>query len=255
MTVTGAGFGVALDTTAPESLRMTGKSSSEFVVNGGTGPYVVMSTDAQVVTGSVTGSKLTITSGNAGRGLLNLRDATGTLPVVTVTVTVAGDLPVPLYSTAPNSVTLNAGNKPMYLIEGGTAPYIASTSNADVAQPSIVNGNQLQIEGISAGVAEIVVYDRAGSSFKVSATVGGGTGAVPLYSTAPDAITVVVDAEPSYKIAGGAAPYSVTSSNVAVATVTQTANTFSVKGISAGQAVVSIRDANGTAVNIIVQVH
>lgn len=252
VTVTGAGFGVALYTTAPESLRMTGKSSSEFIVNGGTGPYVVTSTDAQVVTGSVTGNKLTITSGNADRGLLNLRDATGTLLVVTVTV--AGDLPVPLYSTAPNSITLNAGNKPMYLIEGGTAPYIASTSNADVAQPSIVNGNQLQIEGISAGVAEIVVYDRAGSSFKVSATVGGGTGAVPLYSTAPDAITVVVDAEPSYKIAGGAAPYSVTSSNVAVATVTQTANTFSVKGVSAGQAVVSIRDANGTAVNIIVQV-
>lgn len=253
VTVTGAGFGVALYTTAPESLRMAGKTSSEFVVAGGTGPYVVTSSDSLVATGSLNGNKLTITStGTVGRALLNVRDATGTLLVVNVTVT--GDMTVPLYSTAPANVTLNAGSTPTYQIEGGTAPYIASTSNADVAQASIVNGNQLQIKGISAGVADIIVFDRVGASFKVAATVGGGTGIVPLYSTAPDAITVGIGAEPTYKIAGGAAPYIVTSSNVAVATVTQTSNTFSVKGVAAGQATVSVRDANGTAVNIIVEV-
>jgi hypothetical protein len=252
VTVTGAGYGVALYTTAPESLRMSTKTSSEFIVNGGTGPYIVTSTDEAVVAGSVTGNKLKITSGTAGRGMLNVRDASGTLLVITVTV--AGELEVPLYSTAPSIVTLNAGGEPTYMIEGGTAPYIASTSSADVAQASIVGGNQLRIKGISAGVAEIVVFDRAGSSFKVSATVGGGTGTVPLYSTAPDSITVGVSAEPTYRIAGGAAPYMVTSSNVAVATVTQTTNTFSVKGVAVGQAVVSIRDANGTAVNIITEV-
>jgi hypothetical protein len=252
VTVTGAGFGVALYTTAPESLRMTGKTSSEFTVNGGVGPYVVTTTDAQVATGSITGNKLTITGIASGRAMLNVRDTTGTLLVVTVTV--EGDLAVPLYSTAPNSITLTAGSTPTYMIQGGAAPYIASTSNADVAQVSIVDGNQLQIKGISAGAAEIVVFDRTGASFKVAATVGGGTGTVPLYSTAPDAITVGIGAEPTYKISGGAAPYTVTSSNVAIATVTQTSNTFSVKGVAAGQAGLSIRDANGNAVNIIVEV-
>lgn len=252
LTVTGAGFGVSLYTTAPESLRMTGKTSSEFTVNGGTAPYVVTTSDAQVATASVNGNKLTIMAGSLGRAVLNVRDATGTLLVVTVTV--AGEVPVPLYSTAPANVTLNAGNTPIYQIEGGTAPYIASTSNADVAQASIVNGNQLQIKGISAGVAEIVVFDRVGASFKVGTTVGGGTGTVPLYSTAPDAITVGIGAEPTYKIAGGAAPYTVTSSNVAVAAVTQASNTFSVKGVAAGQATVSVRDANGSVVNITTEV-
>jgi Pilus formation protein N terminal region len=252
VTVTGAGYGVALYSTAPESLRMNGKNSTEFTVNGGTGPYVVTTSDAQVATASVNGSKLTIQANAVGRALLNLRDATGTLLVVTVTV--AGEVPVPLYSTAPSNVTLNAGGTPTYQIEGGTAPYIASTSNVDVAQAAIVDGNQLQIKGISAGVTEIIVFDRVGASFKVTATVGGGTGTVPLYSTAPDAITVGIGAEPTYKIAGGAAPYTVTSSNVAVATVTQTLNTFSVKGIAAGQVTVSVRDANGTATNIIVEV-
>jgi hypothetical protein len=252
VTVTGAGFGVALYTTAPESIRMIGKTSSEFVVNGGTGPYVVTTSNSQVATASVSGNKLTITAGSFGSAMLNVRDATGTLLVVTVTV--AGEAPVPLYSTAPANVTLAAGSAPTYQIEGGTAPYIASTSNADVAQASIVGGNKLQIEGISAGVADIIVFDRVGASFKVGATVGGGTGIVPLYSTAPEAITVGIGAEPTYKIAGGAAPYTVTSSNVAVATVTQTSNTFSVKGVAAGQGVVSIRDTNGSAVNIIVEV-
>jgi hypothetical protein len=231
VTVSGAGYGVALYTTAPESLRMAGKSSSEFVVNGGTGPYVVTSTDTLVATGAISGTKLTITSGIGGRAMLNVRDATGTLLVVSVTVT--GETPVPLYSTAPSSVTLNPGSTPTYTIEGGTAPYIASTSNADVAQASIVGGNQLQIKGISAGSADIMVFDRLGASFKVSATVDGGTGKIPLYSTAPDSISVLVGAEPTYKISGGVAPYTVTSSNVAVATVTQSANTFTVKGVAA----------------------
>lgn len=252
VTVTGAGHGVALYTTAPETLRMLTKSSSEFIVNGGVGPYVVTSSDTPVVTGSVTGNKLTITSGEPGKGLLNVRDATGTLLVVTVNV--AGDFPVALYTTAPSTLTLAAGSAPTYAIEGGTAPYVASTSNSDVAQASIVSGNQLQIRGISAGVADIIVFDRAGTSIKVSATVGGGTGTVPLYSTAPDAITVMIGATPTYNIAGGAAPYTVTSSNVAVATVSQTANTFTVTGVSAGLGVVSLRDANGSAVTINIEV-
>jgi Flp pilus assembly secretin CpaC len=243
---------VALYTTAPESLRMTAKASRDFIVNGGVGPYVVTSSDAQVVTGAITGTKLVITSGTAGRGLLNVRDAAGTLLVVTVTV--AGDLPVQLYSTAPSNVTLNAGSAPTYTIEGGDAPYIASTSNADVAQASILSGNQLQIRGISAGVADVVVFDRTGASIKISATVGGGTGTVPLYSTAPDSITVMVGAAPTYRIAGGAAPYTVTSSNVAVATVSQTAVTFTVTGVAAGTGVVSVRDANGSAVTINIDV-
>ena len=335
-TVTGAGQEVALYTTAPESLRMTRQISGEFIVNGGVGPYFVTTTDAEVVTGSISSNKLVIKSGMSGRGILNVRDAKGTLAVINVTV--SGDLVAPMYSTAPSNVTLAAGSSPTYQIDGGVPPFIASTSNADVAQASIIAGNQLQIkglsagvadifvfdstgeslkvgttvgggtgnvplystspsaitlalgaeptykiaggaapynastsnsnvaqatvvdgnqlrvEGIGAGVAEIVVFDRSGASFKVVATVGGGSGTVPLYSTFPEAITIAIGAQPTYNMAGGAAPYTVTSSNVAVATVTQTATTFSVKGIATGQAGVSIRDANGTSVNILVEV-
>ena len=55
-------------------------------------------------------------------------------------------------------------------------------------------------------------------------------------------------------IAGGAAPYTVTSSNVNVITVSQTGNTFTATGVAAGLATITIHDANGTAVNIMVTV-
>ena len=88
--VTGAGQEVALYTTAPESLRMTRHISGDFIVNGGVGPYVVTTTDAEVVTGSISGNKLVIKSGMSGRGILNVRDAKGTLALINVNV--SGDL-------------------------------------------------------------------------------------------------------------------------------------------------------------------
>lgn len=253
ITVTGgSNVTLPLYTTAPDTLRMSGKATSEYTVNGGTAPYVVTSTDAAVVTGAISGNKLTITTGSAGRGILNIRDSAGILIVVTVNI--LGDYVAPLYTTAPTGVTLAAGSQATYTVNGGSAPYIASTSNADVAHASVLEGNQLVISGVTAGLADVFVFDASGSSVKVSATVGGGTGKVPLYTTAPDAITVLVGATPTYQIAGGAAPYTVTSSNVEVATVSQSASAFTVTGNKVGKAVIAIRDANGSAVNIGVEV-
>jgi hypothetical protein len=65
---------------------------------------------------------------------------------------------------------------------------------------------------------------------------------------------VAVGAAPTYTIAGGASPYTVISSNVNVITATQTGTTFTAKGISSGLATITIHDANGTAVNIMVTV-
>jgi hypothetical protein len=254
VTVSGGGASnVPLYTTAPESIRLSGKSTAEFSVNGGAAPYTITSSDTTVVTGTINGNQLIVSStGTVGRGLINIRDANGVLEVITVNV--IGDIFKPLYTTAPAGITLTAGGQSAYAIEGGTAPYLASTSNNDVARATVVEGNQLQIRGISAGVADVMVFDSTGASVKVSATVGGGTGAVPLYTTAPDSITVLVGAAPTYQLAGGAAPYTVTSSTVDVATVTQTATSFTVTGVKAGSAVVAIRDANGTAKNITVTV-
>jgi len=254
VTVTGSdAIRVPLYTTAPDTIGMAAFEVGKYSVNGGTAPYVVTSSDVGFIKGAISGNDLTITSsGPAGRGVINIRDAAGVL--LAVTVNVYGETPTGLYTTAPTGLTIGAGGLSTYSIKGGVAPYVASSSNTEVASASVANGNALQIRGVTAGVADILVFDATGKSVKVSATVGGGTGIVPLYTTAPESITVLVGATPSYKLAGGAAPYTVTSSNVDVATVTQTATSFTVTGKKAGLAVVSVRDANGTAVNIDVDV-
>lgn len=78
----------------------------------------------------------------------------------------------------------------------------------------------------AAGTLEIDLYDvlkstgQSGWANEYSTKQDGeGRGDVPLYTTAP--IAVSVGAAPTYTIAGGASPYVVTSSDVQVATVTQ----------------------------------
>lgn len=248
----GTNVSIPLYTTAPDTLRVPGGEVSKFAVHGGVAPYTVTSTNPDVVQGSVNANELTIEAKTSGQGILNIRDASGVLIIVTVTV--VGEYPSPMFTTAPAGITVAAGGGTTYQINGGTPPYIASSSNYDVARANIVSGDQINILGISAGVADVMIFDSTGTSVKVAVTVGGGTGKVPLYSTAPDSITVLVGATPTYRIAGGAAPYSVESSNVEVATVTQETNTFTVTGVKTGMAVLSIRDANGSGVTINVDV-
>jgi hypothetical protein len=252
VTVTGGGLPVALYTTAPESIRLSKNDSSNFTVNGGMAPYTVTSSDTAIATGSINGNTLSIKASGAGRALINIRDAAGVLQVVTVNVN--ADFYVKLYSTAPANISIGLSIASTFTVEGGKAPFIASTSNANVARATITSGNILTITGTSAGVADLVVFDAEGASTMTRATVEGGTGVVPLYTTAPDSITVVAGASPTFTIAGGAAPYVVTSSNVAVATVSQSNREFTVTGMKSGLAVIAIHDANGTPVKISVQI-
>ena len=77
-----------------------------------------------------------------------------------------------------------------------------------------------------------------------------------MLTTAPPAITVspgVLNAQ-TYEIRGGAAPYTVTSGNVAVATVSQADNLFTVTGLGVGVANVQITDRLGATFPVAVTV-
>lgn len=252
LTVSGASESASLYTTAPETFTMPAKTTATYKIAGGLGPYTVTSADTSIVDATVDAGVLTVRSKDvAGKTVLNIRDAKGSLVVVTANV--SGDSAVPLYTTAPSSISIGLGDGPAYMVQGGIGPFTATSSNTSVAKAS-VTGNTLNVTGVSAGVADVVIFDSTGASVKVTATVQGGTATVPLYTTAPESITVAVGAKPTYTIAGGASPYTVTSSNVNVITVTQSGNTFTATGVAAGQATITVHDANGTAVNIIVTV-
>ncbi|TQK01257.1 hypothetical protein [Herbaspirillum sp. SJZ107] len=216
-------------------------------------PYDITSANADIVDASVSGGVMTVRSkGVAGKAVLNIRDAKGSLVVVTANV--SDNAAVPLYMTAPSSISIGLGEAPNYTIQRGVGrPFTATSSNCSVAKAS-ASGNTLSVTGLSAGVADVVTFDSTGASVKVSATVQRGAATVLLYTTSPDSIRVAVGASPTYTIAGGASPYTVTSSNVNVITVSQTGTTFTATGVAAGLATITVHDANGTAVNIMVTV-
>jgi hypothetical protein len=251
-TATPAGPAPALFTTMPASVTMKMGMTATYAVGGGTGPYTVASSNADVLEASITGSTLNIASMESGRATLNIQDATGTS--VFSSVLVSGDAVNALYTTAPSSISIPVGNAPIYEIIGGVMPYTVSTSNPSVVRGRI-NSSILSVTGIAAGIADLVVFDANGSTVRINATVGGGTSTVPLYTTAPETITVTVGAAPTYVIAGGAGPYAATSSNEALFTVSQSENTFTVVGVSAGSGTIAIRDASGTlvSINVVIQ--
>ncbi|MFC5550200.1 hypothetical protein [Massilia aerilata] len=252
LTVSGSSDSGALYTTAPDGLTMPANASATYKIAGGLGPYTVSSANTSIVEATVDGGALKVNAkGQAGRTTLNVRDAKGALIVVSVDVT--ADSAVALYTTAPSTLTIGVGEAPSYIIQGGIGPFTATSSNTSAVKAS-VTGNTLSMAGAAAGLADVVVFDSTGTSVKISVTVPGTPSTVPLYSTAPESITVAVGASPTYTIAGGAAPYSVTSSDVNVITVTQTGTTFTATGVKAGLATIAIHDASGTVVNIMVTV-
>lgn len=252
LVVTGTSDPVALYTTAPASLSLPASSTAAYAIAGGTPPYTATSSDSSILDVAVSGASLTFTSkSQAGKADVNIRDSKGTLLVLATSV--SGQSAVPLYTTAPSTISIGLGDVPAYAIQGGVGPFTASSSNASVVKAS-VTGNSLNITGLSAGVADVIIFDSTGATAKIATTVQGGSATVPLYSTAPSSITVASGAHPTYTIAGGAAPYTAISSNVSVATVSQSGNTFTVTGVAGGLATVSIHDASGTAVQVAVTV-
>lgn len=252
LNVSGANTTIALYTTAPQAVDLGTNATASYQIAGGVGPYTVTSSYTDAVTVAVSGSTLTLqTSSLAGKATINVVDAVGTK--VTFTANVNGSAPVALHTTAPGNLSIGVGPSPTYQVLGGIGPYAVSSSNPSVATASI-SGSALNISGLASGTAQVVVFDSTGATTATAVTVAGGSGVVPLYTTAPDSITVKVGATPTYTIAGGAAPYVVTSSDVTVATVSQTNNTFTVTGVAAGLAQVSVHDANGSSTVIVANV-
>lgn len=253
ITVSGSGTPVALYSTAPSTVTLQkGMTSAPYTINGGVAPYIATSSDVATVGAQLTGNSLTLTGAALGLAKIAVVDAVGTL--LNINVVVTGDLGTQLYTTAPSNIQIEASQTPRYTIVGGRPPYVVSTSNPSVAKAAITNADTLTVTGVGTGVADVVVFDSAGAIVRIVATVGGGTGVVPLYTTAPDSITVMAGAAPTYTIAGGAGPYVVTSSAVSVATVSQSGNMFTVKGVASGNGAISVHDANGSALVIIVTV-
>src|SRR5207249_1295241 len=103
--------------------------------------------------------------------------------------------------------------------------------------------------GLSAGSANVIVSDSAGSSLSVQVSVTASAGQA-LFTTAPSSLTVSRGTTPTYSIGGGLGPYTVTSSNTGVLTASVSGNTLTLTPAGNGAATLVIRDAANSTVTI-----
>lgn len=240
----------AMFSTAAADIAMEVGAANIYKVGGGTTQYSASSSNPGVAKATMTGTDLTITGVATGKAVVVVRDtAVGS---VTINVTVGNGTVTPLFTTAAADIVVAPSTSPTFTIGGGKAPYNASSSNATVVTAS-VSANTLTVKGLVAGSAKVIVSDSAGVLVPINVTVGTGA-AVPLFTTAPSAVTVSTGVTVPYTVGGGTAPYTVSSSNTSVATVSQSGTSFSITGVSAGAAQVAIVDAAGKTVNIAVTV-
>lgn len=245
----GIATGTAFYSTAPSSITIP-VGTVNYTVGGGTGPYKSSSSNTNVAIANLKDNKLSITGLAAGTAQINILDATGASIVITTTVG-AGTSTTALYTSAPGPIMLAVGKSSSFSIGGGKPSYLASSSNAAVATASI-NGDSLNISGLSAGSAQIAVFDSSGTSVSIGVTVGSGGAAQALFIMSPNAITTAINETSSFTIGGGSAPYTVASSNAGIATVTLVGTTLKVIGIAKGKAQVMAFDTTGASVSIAV---
>ena len=216
-----------------------------FVVTGGSPAYAVTSNSPAIAgvssVGSAGGPSLfTATLAGVGSGTLIVTDASQRIISVPLTVSAPA-----LLTSAPSALTIPIGGIPSsFNIVGGIAPYTASSTNNGVAS-AFAFGSTVAITGVASGTANVLVRDAGGSvSVTIAVTVASAT---PLFTSAPAAVSIAVGGIGNYTIAGGTAPYLVSSSNAAVASVLSSGPSFSITGLATGAASVSIRDSTGGA--------
>ena len=221
------------------TLAIGAAGAQTYPLGGGAAPFTATSTNVNVATAAIVGGNVAITGVAAGSASIIVRDSFGA--TINIPVTVASGANLPLFTSAPSSVTISIGSSATYLIGGGSTPYIATSSNTNVATVSLT-GTDLTINGVTAGPANILVRDAAGATLNIGVTVGGGT-----LTVNPSSVSALIGDVILAKVTGGRPPYSAVVTNTAVADATISADgrlQVTVKQQAANVAIV-ITDADG----------
>ena len=258
VTVPSAGAAAAFFVMAPEAgVTLATAGTATYTLGGGSAGYQVVSSNPAVVTASIVGSSLNLSGVSTGTATLSIFDAAHTRLSLAVTVQPANA--TAFYIMAPESgVTLLAPGTASYTLGGGSAGYQVVSSNSAVVTASVV-GSNLVLSGVSTGAATLSIFDAAHARLSLAVNVQPAIATpvitpVPLFTTAPAAITIAIGAKPTYAIAGGNPHYHAFSSNEIIAFAREDSGTLYIEGKSSGSASVVITDDMGATRTISVTV-
>lgn len=246
----------------PASAQVQTGATTQLVLKGGSGRYVVSSDNPRVATATASGVVVVVTGGAiAGNATITIRDESDVSKVVTLPVTVAvGTTPgLPGLTTSPQTVTLQSGASADVLLSGGSGKYDFAVSNSAMASATLT-GNKLTITaGAVNGTATVTVRDQADqlSTAVITVTVTAGAGPVKPMTASPSAATGSVQETLRFVLQNGTAPFTVQVSSPAVAEVAPmgaTESILEVKLLGAGKTTLVVTDANKQTINVEVTV-
>ncbi len=278
--VTGAAAPVAPMTAAPSAATGSVQETLYFVLQNGTAPYTVVVSNPSIATATVTENTVAAALRGAGQATLVVTDARGQTLNIAVTANQAQSASLRF---APSAFEVGEDSlAPITLtVFGGTPPYRALTSdltlsnvevNADTftvglgtrgnrcINPVDDSGKYLPREFFN---VILTVVDSGGAFATSTMTIRDNGSGMPgncpqdltLSTTAGAATSVLLGSSRTFSITGGVLPYTVASSNTAVATAALSSQAgLSITGLTAGAATVTIRDAAGSISTIAVTV-
>lgn len=137
------------------------------------------------------------------------------------------------------SATINPAATTTVTVSNGTSPYTVASSDSKVATAK-VDKTTITITGVKEGTAVITVTDKNKFSGKVAVTVK---------STASNSLTfdksstsIATGKEDVVTVKNGTSPYTATSKDTSIATVTVADSKITIKGVKAGSTTITVTD-------------
>lgn len=168
----------------------------------------------------------------------------------------AGVAALPLFTSAPTSLSLTSGStSPSYSLSGGVAPYTVTSDKPSLMSVPLSGSEfSVSIAAGASGSGSITITDAKGAKLSVTVTVPAPAA---LFTTAPASLSLVSGAtSPTYSISAGVAPYTAGSDTPSLISVSLSGSTFSITTLAGknGSGVVSISDSAGTKLSVTVTV-
>lgn len=237
-----------LVTTAGGEVILPVGAARNYQISGGVPPYRVGNTDQAIAIGQVSGNTLIIGTLSAGSTKIDILDNSG----ASISIGVKVGSSIPLYTTAPGSLTIGVGASVArtFWIGGGGAPYTVEGADSNIAVVQMLNDTQWRVTGVARGSTTIKIRDAAGVEVSIGLEVGS-----PELRISPTELTIPVGLEAVAKISGGQPPYRVAGGIPGAITATITGDELRIIGSLASALDISVIDAAGQTVKVKVEIN
>lgn len=243
----------ALSVAGVTALTLLPGEARTLPVTGGVPPYRAVSAETAVVAAAMDGTSLVVGGIAAGASAdVTVTDYAGNVLKIPVTVGTS----VPLYTTAPASLTIGVGpaQAQTFRVAGGVKPYVITGDAALVASVTQLDAERWRIEGLAIGTTNVRIRDAEGKELTVSVTVGS-----PDLRISTDNLTLPIGIPASVVLSGGQKPYSIAGgipAAIQVRLLPGRDDTFEITGLLAtGEVDVVFADATGKTVKTKVTVN